>query len=72
MISATEARKITEESRSKLQKTIDEIDYYIDDAIYKGKHAVIIDGFTSKETVEILKEYGYTVMESDTRFEVVW
>lgn len=72
MISATEARKITEESRSKLQKTIDEIDYYIDDAIHEGKHAVIIDGFTSKETVEILKEYGYTVMESDTHFEVVW
>ena len=45
MISATEARKITEESRSKLQKTIDEIDYYIDDAIHEGKHAVIIDGF---------------------------
>lgn len=34
MITATEARKITEESRSKLQKTIDEIDYYIDDAIH--------------------------------------
>lgn len=55
MIPATEARKITEESRSKLQKTIDEIDYYIDDAIYEGKHAVVIDGFISKETVEIFK-----------------
>ena len=68
MIAATEARKITEESRSKLQKTIDEIDYYIDD----GKHTVMIDGFISKETVETLKEYGYAVMESDTRFQVVW
>ena len=68
MIAATEARKITEESRSKLQKTIDEIDYYIDE----GKHTVMIDGFISKETVETLKEYGYAVMESDTRFQVVW
>ena len=65
MIAATEARKITEESRSKLQKTID-------DAIYKGKHTVMVDGFISKETVETLKEYGYAVMESDTRFQVVW
>ena len=72
MITATEARKITEESRSKLQRTIDEIDYYIDDAIYKGKHTVMVDGFISKETVETLKEYGYAVMESDTRFQVVW
>lgn len=72
MITATEARKITEERRSKLQKTIDEIDYYIDDAIYEGKHAVMIDGFINKETVETLKEYGYIVMESDTHFEVVW
>ena len=72
MISATEARKITEESRSKLQKTIDEINYYIDDAIHEGKHTVIIDGFISEETVETLKEYGYIVMESDTHFEVVW
>lgn len=72
MIAATEARKITEESRSKLQKTIDEIDYYIDDAIHEGKHTVMIDGFISKETVETLKEYGYAVMESDTRFQVVW
>ena len=55
MIAATEARKITEESRSMLQKTIDEI-----------------DGFISKETVETLREYGYAVMESDTRFQVVW
>ena len=31
MITAIEARKITEESRSKLQKTIDEINYYIDE-----------------------------------------
>mgnify|MGYP000083314291 CR=1 FL=1 len=37
MIAATEARKITEESRSMLQKTIDEIDYYIDDAAFGGK-----------------------------------
>lgn len=55
MITATEARKITEESRSKLQKTIDEIDYYINDAIYDGRHTVMIDGFISKETVETLK-----------------
>lgn len=72
MISATEARKITEESRSEFQTTIDEIDYYIDNAIHEGKHAVIIDGFISKETVEILKEYGYTVMESNTHFEIIW
>lgn len=72
MITATEARKITEESRSKLQKTVDEIDYYIDDAIHEGKHTVMIDGFISKETVETLKEYGYAVIESDTRFQVVW
>lgn len=44
MITATEARKITKESRSKLQKTIDEIDYYVDDAIHEGKHTVMIDG----------------------------
>ena len=72
MITATEARKITEESRSKLQKTIDEIDYYIDDAIHEGKHMVMIDGFIGKETVESLKSYGYAVMESDTHFQVVW
>ena len=66
------SRKITEESRSMLQKTIDEIDYYIDDAIHEGKHTVMIDGFISKETVETLREYGYAVMESDTRFQVVW
>lgn len=72
MITATEARKITKESRSKLQKTIDEIDYYVVDAIHEGKHTVMIDGFISKETVETLKEYGYAVMESDTHFQVVW
>lgn len=72
MISATEARKITEESRSKLQKTIDEVDYYIDDAIHEGKHTVMIDGFISKETVETLKECGYAVMESDTHFQIIW
>lgn len=72
MITAMEARKITEESRSKLQKTIDEVDYYIDDAIHEGKHMVMIDGFISKETVKALKLYGYAVMESDTRFQVVW
>lgn len=72
MITAIEARKITEESRSKLQKTIDEINYYIDDAIHEGKHMVMIDGFISDETVEILKEYGYTLMESDTHFQIVW
>ena len=72
MITATEARKITEESRSKLQKTIDEIDYYIDDAIYEGKHTVMIDGFIGKETAETLRKYGYAVMESDTHFQVVW
>lgn len=72
MITAMEARKITEESRSMLQKTIDEVDYYIDDAIHEGKHMVMIDGFISKETVKALKLYGYAVMESDTRFQVVW
>lgn len=72
MIAATEARKITDESRSKLQRTIDEIDYYIDDAIHEGKHTVTIDGFISEETVETLKEYGYTVMESDTHFQIIW
>ena len=72
MISATEARKITEESRSKLQKTIDEINYHIDDAIHDGKHAVMIHGFISDETVGTLKEYGYTVMESDTHFQIIW
>lgn len=72
MITATEARKITEESRSKLQRTIDEIDYYIDDAIHEGKHTAIIDGFISEETVETLKEYGYAVMKSDTHFQIIW
>lgn len=72
MISATEARKITEESRSKLQITINEINYYIYDAIHDGKYTVVINGFISDETVEILKEYGYTVMESDTYFQIVW
>lgn len=72
MISATEARKITEESRSKLQITINEINYYIDDAIHDGKYTVVINGFISDETVEILKEYGYTVMKSDTHFQIVW
>jgi hypothetical protein len=72
MITATEARKITEESRSKLQKTIDEINYYIDDAIHEGKHAVMIDGFISEETVGTLKAYGYSVIEADTHFQVVW
>lgn len=72
MITATEARKITEESRSKLQKTIDEIDYYIDDAIYDGRHTAMIDGFISKEIVEALKAYGYTVIEADTHFQVIW
>ena len=72
MISATEARKITEESRSKLQITINEINYYIDDAIHDGKYTVVINGFISDETVEILKEYGYTIMESDTHFQIVW
>lgn len=72
MISATEAKKITEESRSKLQITINEINYYIDDAIHDGKYMVVINGFISDETVEILKEYGYTIMESDTHFQIVW
>ena len=54
------------------QKTIDEINYYIDDAIHEGKHMVMIYGFISDETVEILKEYGYTLMESDTHFQIVW
>lgn len=72
MITATEARKITEESRSKLQKTIDEIDYYIDNAIHEGKHAIMIDGFISEETVGTLKAYGYAVMESDTHFQIIW
>ena len=72
MISATEARKITEESRSKLQKTIDEVDYYIDDAIHDGKHAVMIDGFISEETVGTLKAYGYSVIEADTHFQIIW
>ena len=66
MITATEARKITEESRLKLQKTIDGINYYIDDAIHEGKHAVMIDGFISEETVGTLKAYGYSVIEADT------
>ena len=68
MIAATEARKITEESRSKLQKTIDDID----DAIHEGKHTVMIDGFISKETVETLKAYGYSVIEADTHFQIIW
>lgn len=72
MISATEARKITEESRSKLQITINEIIYYIDDAIHDGKCTVVINGFISDKTVEILKEYGYTIMEFDTHFQIVW
>lgn len=72
MITATEARKITEESRSKLQKTIDEVDYYIDDAIHEGNNTVMINGFISKGTVETLKEYGYAVMESDTHFQIIW
>lgn len=72
MITATEARKITEESRSKLQKTIDEINYYIDEAIHEGKYAVMIDGFISEETVGTLKAYGYAVMESDTHFQIIW
>lgn len=72
MISATEAKKITEESRSKLQITINEINYYIDYAIHDGKYMVVINGFISDETVEILKEYGYTIMESDTHFQIVW
>lgn len=72
MITATEARKITEESRSKLQKTIDEINYYIDEAIHEGKHAVMIDGFISEETVGTLKAYGYAVKESDTHFQIIW
>lgn len=72
MITATEARKITEKSRSKLQKTIDEINYYIDDAIHEGKHAVMIDGFISEETVGTLKAYGYKIMESDTNLQIIW
>ena len=59
MTSATEARKITEESRLKLQKSIDEINYCINDAI-------------STETTEILKENGYKVNESDTHFQIIW
>ena len=62
MISATEARKITDESRSKLQKTIDELDYYIDDAIHE----------VSEETVGTLKAYGYSVIEADTHFQIIW
>lgn len=72
MISATEARKITDESRSKLQKTIDELDYYIDDAIHEGKHAVMIDGFISEKTVGTLKAYGYSVIEAETHFQIIW
>lgn len=72
MISATEARKITEENRSKLQKTIDEINYYIDDAVHDGKRSIIIDGFISEETVGTLRAYGYKVMESDTHFQIIW
>ena len=72
MISATEARKITDERRSKLQKTIDELDYYIDDAIHEGKHAVMIEGFISEETVGTLKAYGYSVIEADTHFQIIW
>lgn len=72
MITANEARKITEESRSKLQKSIDEINYYIDDAIYAGKFSIMVDGFISEETVEYLKENGYKVNESDTHFQIIW
>lgn len=49
MTSATEARKITEESRLKLQKSIDEINYCIYDAIYAGKFSIMVDGFISTE-----------------------
>lgn len=72
MISANEARKITEESRLKLQKSIDEIDYCIDDAIHEGKFSIMVNGFISKETTEILKENGYKVNESDTHFQIIW
>lgn len=72
MISANEARKITEESRLKLQKSIDEIDYCIDDAIHEGKFSIMVNGFISKETTEILKENGYKVNESDTHFHIIW
>ena len=72
MTSAKEARKITEESRLKLQKSIDEINYCIDDAIYAGKFSIMVDGFISTETAEILKENGYKVNESDTHFQVIW
>jgi hypothetical protein len=72
MISANEARKIIEENRLKLQKSIDEINYCINDAIYEGKFSIMLDGFISTETTEILKENGYKVNESDTHFQIIW
>ena len=72
MFSANEARKITEENRLKLLKSIDEINYCINDAIYEGNFSIMLDGFISTETTEILKENGYKVNESDSLFQVIW
>ena len=61
-----------EDGGIKLQKSIDEIDYCIDDAIHEGKFSIMVNGFISKETTEILKENGYKVNESDTHFHIIW
>ena len=72
MISAKEARIITEENRKVLQKTIEDINYLIDEAAVNGKHSLTADGFISNETVNILRENGYVVHESDSHFQVLW
>ena len=55
-----------------LDESIDEINYCINDAIYEGNFSIMLDGFISTETTEILKENGYKVNESDTHFQVIW
>lgn len=63
MISATEARKLTEQTLK--SRIIDYCEPQIKEAIAQGKYEVKVHGFFNAEETKILKELGYNLDEND-------